>query len=196
MLKPLVFATIALLCAAESHAASSSSNLVQSASVSGSCVINVGTTIAFGKYDPVGANKDFAIYSPTVPVSFRCTQGMSMPVISFGQGSSFDSAGCPTYNPRRLSNGAGVFLRYALYAGRFPSGSGANAQMPSACGTSYPASQMNAALNSGYDPSTNKSTEDVVFYLRGSISSTTGVPSHNLARAGNYTDSVTASITF
>src|SRR2546428_3479950 len=96
---------LAQLMAAPIFAAVSTANLNVTASVGASCTITT-LAVAFGSYDPVGANLS-APLSGTGTVTVSCTRGAAA-TIDLGNGSDFGSAA------RRMSSGSD-FLGYGLY---------------------------------------------------------------------------------
>src|SRR5207253_8284243 len=99
--------TLTQLIAAPIFAAVSTANLNVTASVGASCTITT-LPVAFGAYDPVGANLS-APLNGTGTVTVSCTRGAAA-TVDLGNGSNFGSAS------RRMSSG-GDFLGYAFVQG-------------------------------------------------------------------------------
>lgn len=91
--------------AASSSAATATANLGISATVTSNCTIST-VALAFGNYDPVGANLATDLDSNGT-VTVACTKG-STATIGLGLG------GNPSGNVRRMTDGAD-FLTYELY---------------------------------------------------------------------------------
>jgi spore coat protein U-like protein len=89
-------------------AQTSTGNLSVSSSVAQSCVVSATSTLAFGAYDPVGAN--FAAPLPgTGSVSIRCTKGSSGITIDLDAGANASGT------QRRMVGGtSGDFLNYII----------------------------------------------------------------------------------
>lgn len=141
------------------QAATDTANLAVTAAVVSNCTITAGS-VAFGNYDPVGAN-DTTDLDATGTVSVRCTKGTNATV---GLDNGLNYSGT-----RRMSGGAGEFLGYELYS-----------DAPG--GTVW----TDAATVAYVAP--NRSPQDLTVYGR--------VPSAQDAAAGNYADTVVATITF
>jgi spore coat protein U-like protein len=103
--------------AGDAIAATATSNLSVTATVSDNCLIST-TAVAFGAYDPIGANKA-ADKLATGTVSTTCTSG-SAPVITLGQGANAAGGSSDPVPLRRMAAGAGR-LAYFLYQDTGPS---------------------------------------------------------------------------
>jgi spore coat protein U-like protein len=76
----------ALLAASEiALAATASTYIPVSASVADSCTISTASAIAFGAYDPTGANKNAAL-NATGQISVSCSKGATGPTIGMDNG--------------------------------------------------------------------------------------------------------------
>jgi spore coat protein U-like protein len=92
-------------------AATATANLNVTATVSASCSISTGA-LAFGSYDPVGANSATAL-DASGSVIVTCTNGAAT-TVTLGQGSNANT-GSSDAAPLRRMQSAGNFLSYALY---------------------------------------------------------------------------------
>jgi spore coat protein U-like protein len=92
----------------QAQAGSASANLSVSASVSDSCTIST-SPLAFGAYDPSSGSPLDGSGSLTV----QCTLNASAS-IQLGQGSNADAGSTDAAPLRRLADGSGNFLSYAL----------------------------------------------------------------------------------
>lgn len=113
-----VLASVAgMLCAGQASAATATANLAVSASVSASCSIST-TALAFGAYDPVGANASSPL-DASGSVVVTCTNGSST-TVTLGQGTHANTGSSDTTPLRRLKDAGTNYLSYALYqdAGR------------------------------------------------------------------------------
>jgi len=88
------------------RAATGTSNLSVSASVSANCTITTAP-VAFGAYDPIGANAT-ANLDATGTVTVACTKGTSA-TIGLGLGQN------PAASVRKMTDGATGLLTYELY---------------------------------------------------------------------------------
>jgi len=105
-LRILVAASGVLLCAPSTHADSATAVITVSATVKRNCLITT-TPLAYGAYDPVGANATAPLDS-TATVVLSCTKGTTA-AIGLDAGANADGAA------RRMSNAANGFLQYELY---------------------------------------------------------------------------------
>jgi spore coat protein U-like protein len=115
MLRRFAFASILLIAssAAPAMAGSASADLTTSASVTANCTIST-SALAFGAYDPVSANASSAL-DGTGSVSTICTNGSSA-AIRLGQGSNADASSTDDTPVRRLKHATtNDYLSYALY---------------------------------------------------------------------------------
>ncbi len=104
---------LALGLASSVNAATQTSNLSVTASVSANCSIST-SPVAFGSYDPIGANAAAAL-NGTGSVSVTCTSGAST-TVTLGQGSNADTGSTAAAPLRRLKDAGTNFLSYALYS--------------------------------------------------------------------------------
>lgn len=100
-----------LLLAGQADAATATANLNVSASVSAACSISTNA-LAFGAYDPVGANAA-APLDASGGVVVTCTNGAST-TVTLGQGAHANTGSTDAAPIRRMASG-GNFLSYALY---------------------------------------------------------------------------------
>jgi len=150
--------------AAESRVSgqSSTASLTVSASVSKNCTITTAP-VAFGAYDPVAANST-APLDGIGTITLTCTKG-AVATVTLGAG------GNPAGGTRQMNNGAGAFLKYALYqdTGRATVwGEGANAQ--------------------GFPAAPSKEPRNFTVYGR--------VDQAQDVTVGSYTDTVLATVNF
>jgi spore coat protein U-like protein len=94
------------------EAATATSNLAVTASVTANCTIATAP-VAFGAYDPVSANATTAL-SGTGTVNVTCTSGAST-TITLGQGANADVGSTDAAPARRMNDGGTNYLSYALY---------------------------------------------------------------------------------
>jgi spore coat protein U-like protein len=149
------------------EAATATSNLTVSASVTANCTISTAP-VAFGAYDPVSANATTAL-NGTGTVNVTCTSGAST-TITLGQGSNANTGSTDTAPDRRMSDGASHFLAYALYQD-----SGRATVWGNTAGTG--------------EANTGSGTQNALT-VYGAIAAGQNVP------AGSYSDTVVATVTF
>lgn len=112
--KALSFTAIAafgMLSSNDALAGSSSANMSVSASVTNSCTISAAA-MSFGAYDPGVANASTPL-DASAQLTVQCTLDAATN-IQLGQGSNADTGSTDAAPLRRLSDGAGHFLSYAL----------------------------------------------------------------------------------
>jgi spore coat protein U-like protein len=97
---------IAGFAASSVSAATANANLGVSASVASNCTISTAA-LAFGAYDPVGANASTDLPG-TGTVTIACTRGTSA-TIGLGLGSNASGS------TRRMTDGSSNYLTYELY---------------------------------------------------------------------------------
>ncbi len=158
---------VAIGAAPGTEAATATSNLSVTASVTANCTITTAP-VAFGAYDPVSANASTAL-NGSGTVSVTCTSGASANV-TLGQGSNAGGGSTDTAPVRRLKDTGTDFLSYSLY-----SDSGRTTDWGNTAGT--------GVAHTG----TGTLTALTVY---GSVAAGQSVP------AGNYSDTVVATITF
>ncbi len=112
LIQGLFGATLAgLLFAGQANAGTATANLSVTATVSASCSIST-TPLAFGAYDPVGAQAATPL-DATGGVVVTCTSGAAT-TLTLGQGQNANSGSSDTTPLRRMASG-GNFLSYTLY---------------------------------------------------------------------------------
>jgi spore coat protein U-like protein len=167
--KLLAAGTAALTMAAVSSAdaATATSNLAVTASVAANCTISTAP-VAFGAYDPVSANAT-TVLNGTGTVSVTCTNGATT-TVTLGQGANAGGGSTAAAPARRLKDGGTDFLTYSLY-----SDTGRTTVWGDTAGTGL--------AHTG----TGTLTALTVY---GAVDAGQNVP------AGNYSDTVVATITF
>jgi spore coat protein U-like protein len=163
----LSFSAFSWLSAAPASAATSTANLDVSASVSANCTISTAA-VAFGAYDPVSANASSAL-AGSGSVTVTCTSGASAS-ISLGQGSNADAGSTDAAPLRRMSDGGGSHLSYALHQ---------DAARTTAWGNT---------AGTGVGHTGDGTATAITIY--GSVAAGQNVP------AGSYSDTVVATVTF
>jgi spore coat protein U-like protein len=150
-------------------AATATSTLTVSATVATTCTISTTAQLAFGTYDPIGANASTPL-DGTGQINVACTKGTNSPMIGMDLGQNASGT------TRRMTSGTD-FLAYEIY-------------QPNPAGTGCP--YTTAWGNEGaarYDPGTvNKTGKDITVCGR--------VPANQDVAAGSYTDTVVATINF
>lgn len=104
-------ASFGLLSSNAAFAGSATSSMSLSASVSDNCTISAGA-LSFGAYDPSVANASSPL-DGSASISVLCTLGAAASV-ELGQGSNADAGSSDAAPLRRLADGSGNFLSYAL----------------------------------------------------------------------------------
>jgi spore coat protein U-like protein len=160
-------ASFGLLSTSPAFAGSATSSMGVSASVSNNCTISAAA-LSFGAYDPGVANASTPL-DASANLTVQCTLGSSAS-IELGQGSNADAASSDAAPLRRLADGAGHFLSYALDQ------DGAHAV------------SWGNTSGTGHAYSGVGTSEQVSVY--GRIAPAQNVP------AGSFTDSVVATINF
>jgi len=116
VLKTVAFAVAAVVAAAPlaSQAGTTTGSLSVSATISNNCVFGT-STMAFGAYDPVGANKSTAL-TATGTVGITCTSGDGITLTAnTGSNSTHAAGSCATATcSRAMANGTN-YLSYDLY---------------------------------------------------------------------------------
>jgi spore coat protein U domain-containing protein, fimbrial subunit CupE1/2/3/6 len=158
---------IAIGSAPGTHAATQTSNLSVTASVTANCTIST-TPVAFGAYDPVTANATTGL-NGTGTVSVNCTNGAST-TVTLGQGANPGAGSTDAVPARRLNDGATDYLTYTLY-----SDTGRTTAWGNTAGTGL------AFTGTG-------AVQALTVY--GTVAAGQNVP------AGNYSDTVVATVTF
>ena len=172
-LKLLVVAVLTL-ASGSAFSAAANANLAVSASVSQNCTISTTTDLAFGAYDPVGANASTAL-NVTGNVSVACTKGATGLTIGMDNGLHVSGT------QRQMANGAERLL-YDLYqpTGGSPTPAGT---CPGGTGTLW----TSAAPLTLTSPSSKAAR---AYNVCGTI------PAGQDVAAGAYTDTVSATINF
>lgn len=147
-------------------AGTSNANLTVSASVSANCTISTDA-VAFGAYDPIVANAAAALEG-TGTVTVTCTNG-SATKVTLGQGANADAGSTDEVPLRRMASG-GDHLAYFLYSDVARTTVWGNTE------------------GSGVDHEGTGNAVNLTVY--GSITAGQNVP------AGNYSDTVVATVTF
>jgi spore coat protein U-like protein len=160
-------AALAIGAASSTEAATATSNLSVTASVTANCTISTAP-VAFGAYDPVSANAATAL-DGTGAVSVTCTNGATT-TVTLGQGANPAGGSTAAAPARRLNDGGTGFLTYSLY-----SDTNRTAVWGDTAGT--------GVAHTG----TGTLTALTVY---GAVGAGQNVP------AGNYSDTVVATITF
>ena len=102
---------LGILSSTPAHAGSASASMSISADVSANCTISAGA-LAFGAYDPVSANAASPL-DGSGQLTVQCTMD-AVASVELGQGDNADAGSTDAAPLRRLSDGAGNFLSYAL----------------------------------------------------------------------------------
>lgn len=157
---------LGLVAAGPARAATATSNLSVTATVSANCTIAT-SAVAFGTYDPVSAHASSAL-NGTGTVTVTCTNGSSA-TITLGQGSNADTGSTDAAPLRRVKSGAN-YLSYALYS---------NSDRTTVWGNT---------AGTGVAHTGSGSATAITVY--GQIAAGQNVP------AGSYVDTVVATITF
>ncbi|MDB6106074.1 MAG: Sigma-fimbriae tip adhesin [Gammaproteobacteria bacterium] len=160
-------AALAMGTVSSTDAATATSNLAVTASVSANCTI-ITALVAFGAYDPVSANATTAL-NGTGTVSVTCTNGATT-TVTLGEGANAGGGSTAAAPARRLKDGGTDFLTYSLYTD-----TGRTAVWGDTAGTGL--------AHTG----TGTLTALTVY---GAVNAGQNVP------AGNYSDTVVATITF
>lgn len=111
--KSALFAALVFGLNGAAFAGTANSNLAVSATVTASCTIDASAGLAFGAYDPVGANSAADLDKPGT-ISTTCTNG-STATVTLGQGAHADPDSTDALPVRRMLAGTTDFLSYALY---------------------------------------------------------------------------------
>ena len=107
------FAVAGSFSAGMANAATATSNLPVSATVSASCTIDASAGVAFGTYDPIVANASTDL-TTTGSLSTTCTNGFDA-TVTLGQGDNADAGSSDAAPLRRMLSGTTDFLSYQLY---------------------------------------------------------------------------------
>lgn len=103
---------LGLVAVSPADAATGTANLGVSATVSSNCSIST-SPVAFGAYDPVGANAANPLDSAGT-VIVTCTSGAST-TITLGQGANAGPGSTDAAPARRMRDSGSGYLSYALY---------------------------------------------------------------------------------
>jgi len=158
---------MATFFASHALAAVATTNLGVTASVADNCIISTAD-VAFGAYDPIGANAGIADLLGSGTVTVTCTTGASV-VVTLGLGAN-DNGGTAADPSRRLKNGTTNFLNYTLWS---------NAGRSTEWGNTGPTGKA--------DTGTGSASALTVW---GTIPAAQNVPT------GPYSDTVLATVTF
>lgn len=158
---------LSLSAATSTEAATATANLAVTASVAANCSISTAP-VAFGAYDPVSANASTAL-NGTGTVNVTCTSGAST-TVTLGQGSNANTGSTDAAPARRMKDSGTNFLAYSLY-----SDTGRTTVWGNTAGTGQ------ASTGTG---------SQVALTVYGAVAAGQNVP------AGNYSDTVVATVTF
>jgi spore coat protein U-like protein len=112
----LGLAISAFFAFSSAYAGDATSSLPVSASVSANCTIDATGGLAFGAYDPVGANSSAGTdLDQQGTINTVCTTGASA-TITLGQGLNADAASTADVPVRRMLSGTTDYLSYELYS--------------------------------------------------------------------------------
>jgi spore coat protein U-like protein len=166
----LAFAVVAgSACAGNALASTQTTSFNVTATVINDCVIN-STNVAFGNYDPTVATAVTAQGAVTA----KCTKG-DVVSVALNQGANPATGSTAALPLRQMVSGTTNFLPYHIYvasAGTTEWGTGT-------VGTNTPPSQTSASVNTA-----------LTFTTYGSLPAGSDVP------AGNYSDTVVATVTY
>jgi spore coat protein U-like protein len=109
---PLAVSLLALSVSAVAIAGTDTSNLAVSASVADNCLIDANGGLDFSAYDPISANASTAL-DATGTVSVTCTQGAGA-TVTLSAGANADTGSTDAVPLRRMAGGAD-FLEYFLF---------------------------------------------------------------------------------
>ena len=160
-------------------AATTTSNVTVSASVSQNCTVSTAT-VAFGAYDPVAANAASDLVAPAAPLTVTCTKGATGVTIDLGQGGNYSTG-------RRMTDGTD-FLDYQLYKASTEA-SGAACASPPSSGAGIWGSTSGGSTLTPSSPTWSAAT-GLVFNICGVV------PQAQDVGVGSYTDTVVATVTF
>lgn len=97
----------------DSYAGTATANLDVSATITANCTISTAP-LAFGAYDPIVANAAGAL-DGTGTVTTTCTNG-SAATVTLGQGANADTGSTDAIPLRRMNDGGTNYLSYFLYS--------------------------------------------------------------------------------
>lgn len=162
----MAVSVLALGVSGAAIAGTASDNLAVSASIAANCTIDASSGLAFGAYDPIVTNKAVDLEGDGT-ISVTCTDGSAVTIEL--DGGANDAAADPAAPARQMSDGAN-FLSYTLWsdAGRS-------------------ALWATGAAVDVEDTGTGVASNHTVY---GSVAFDQNVP------AGNYADTVSATVTF
>jgi spore coat protein U-like protein len=165
---------LALFLSGGALAGVGTSSLTAQTQINANCTIST-TPVAFGNYDPIGANKTTALNAIGV-ITVTCVKGTA-PTIGLGLGSN------PSGSTRQMKNTTSAnFLQYELYK---PSSTLPNA----ACsfpGTVVWGNSGSSLLSAGSAPTKNARSYNVCGTVPAGLNPT----------IGNYQDTVVATVNF
>ncbi|SEI88474.1 Csu type fimbrial protein [Frateuria terrea] len=150
------------------YAATATSDLPVSASVTATCTIDASGGLAFGAYDPVVTNASTDLTGQGT-IDTTCTNGASV-TVTLGQGANADTGSSDAAPVRRMLSGASDYLSYQLY-----SDSGRSTVWGNTAGTGAPVTGTGTVVSTT---------------VYGLITAGQNVPS------GSYSDTVVATVTF
>ena len=164
----LAFA-VAALAAGNASAGTTGGSFKVTATVADSCVVTSTQNVAFGPYDPAGANNTVA-GTGAGSVTVRCTRGTNA-AIALDEGANKAAGSLCTTPLRQMKDASGDLLRYDLY-------SDSNRTVTWGCD----------ATNDVNQSFTNLSPVQFVTYGR--------IPAGQDVPAGDYEDTVNVAVTF
>lgn len=111
----LAAAVLVAVCALSgtAYAATATSSMPVSASVTATCTIDASGGVAFGAYDPVVTNATTDLTNSGT-ISTTCTNGSSA-TITLDQGANAETASTASAPLRQMLSGTTDFLKYDLY---------------------------------------------------------------------------------
>lgn len=116
-IKTALAVTTAFVFSGAAFAGTATSSLAVTATVAANCTIDATGGLAFGAYDPVGANgaSGVDLDNSASTISTTCTNGSSAN-ITLGQGANPDVSSTAAAPLRQMSDGATHVLAYNLYS--------------------------------------------------------------------------------
>jgi len=111
-MKKQIFSVIGLAALMSSAAlANATADLTPSASITNACTVT-GNPLSFGAYDPIAGTA----VDQTTTISVACTNGMTAPPITLGEGLHKATGSTAAAPLRQLNAGTGKNLTYQLYS--------------------------------------------------------------------------------
>ena len=165
-----VMALSAWMSSAAWASGSANANITPSATITNNCLIT-GGSLSFGAYDPLGG----AAVTATTTIGVQCTNGMTAPYVTLGQGLHAATGSTDAAPLRQLNNGSsGAInnLTYNLYTT-----------------SSYDSGPVWDNVTGVQSPTPSGSSQNMTVY--GKITS-----GQSTAVAGTYNDTVVATVSF